>query len=177
MSNYKKVIPCNKCGADLYWEKGDRRPYDNATKDYHECPVWLAEQGRTQAQMHKDPPKTQQQPILSPKTVVEQAENHNTLREICTILQGIAAQLKNIADNQDVANRYAKITKDILQEYKDEVIDTINSKPKIQFESGKLEESDLYDELSDQDDTTDEGPHINGFKPSDTGSRNVRNDI
>jgi hypothetical protein len=86
------------------------------------------------------------------------------IRELNTLQLGISQQLKNIADNQDLNNRMTRAIRDILQEYKDEVIDTIK-KPSMKFESGnKIEDpasyeqdnpdDDIYNEFADTDDKT-----------------------
>lgn len=190
-----KPIQCkNGCGFTLYYDtkEGYYREGSPVGKKHFPCPNWdkrpTGQQQQTTTQVHTIPPAAEGTHIL--KTNLEETqpkhmtfdELANLIKEQNTILQGIAAQLQKIADNQDVANRYARVTKDILQEYKDEVIDSINSKPKLTFENGKIQEEegteDIYDEIADQDDTTEsvEGD-IRGFKPSDSGSKNVRSDI
>lgn len=110
------------------------------------------------------------------------AEIKQSLREIALILQGIAAQIKNMTDNQEVGNKYLRISKDTLLEWREEMKDMARN-PKLTFE-GAFDvdvdvdvDDDLTDEIADQDDTTEEGGDIGGFKPSDTGSKNVRNDL
>ena len=110
-------------------------------------------------------PRPQQQPARQIEDLV---------RETNLILQGIAAQLQRLLDTAEVTSRYQKATKDILQEYKEEVIDSIKN-PKVSFENGKdpinigdEPDNDIYDEIADTDDQSIED--LGGFKPSDTGN-------
>jgi hypothetical protein len=184
--SYRRTIPCNRCSAPLYWEKNDRIPYEQGTNKHHNCPVWLAEQAAKNT-THNNSQATKVNPDISTTAVLPpnqkplfpagqvdtMKEVQQNLREVCTILQGIAAQLENIADNQDVANRYAKVTKDVLTEWIEEYKDVLN-KPKMSFESGRIEDvEDIVDEIAD----VDNDKPVSGFKPADFGSKNVRNDI
>ena len=117
-------------------------------------------------------PRPQQQPARQIEDLV---------RETNLILQGIASQLQRLLDTAEVTSRYQKATKDILQEYKEEVIDSIKN-PKVSFENGKdpiniddEPDNDIYDEIADTDDQSIED--LGGFKPSDTGNKGVRSDI
>lgn len=125
-------------------------------------------------QVHKNPPIE----TIKANLVETQPkyQNNNDLgdlllliRELNTLQLGISQQLKNIADNQDVNNRMTRAIRDILQEYKDEVIDTIKKPPSMTFESGTLDKDpitigdeeeedhdDIYDEIADVDDKTRE---------------------
>lgn len=186
-ANKVKPIQCkNGCGFTLYYDtkEGYYREGSPEGKKHFPCPNWdkrptTAPAGQqTVSQTTTSSPAEPTKKI--PTTGFTDVTTGELIREQNTILQGIAALLQKIADNQDVANRYARVTKDILQEYKDEVIDSINSKPRLTFENGKIQEDgaeDIYDEIADQDDTTGVGGDLPGFKPSDTGSKNVRNDI
>lgn len=109
------------------------------------------------------------QPKLNTSGPTELGELLSLIRETNALLLGISEQLKKNADNQDLNNRMTRAIRDILQEYKDEVIDTIK-KPPMKFESGNNIESriidddqvvdeddvndDIYDEFADVDDKT-----------------------
>lgn len=95
------------------------------------------------------------------------SEIKQSLKEIALILQGIAAQIKNMTDNQEVGNKYLRVSKDTLLEWKEEMKDMARN-PKLTFESAfDDEDDDVTDEIADQDDTTEtEEGDLGGFKPS-----------
>lgn len=139
-----------------------------------------------QHHQQQHPPTTTAQKTLdikpsSPLTPISSedpdiAEIKQSLKEIALILQGIAAQIKTFTDNQEVGNKYLRISKDTLLEWKEEMAEMARN-PKVAFESGRDpitigddddddDDEDIYDEIADQDDTTEEGGDIGGFKPS-----------
>ena len=131
-------------------------------------------------------PRQQEQPKPG-LNMTDLTEIKNALREIITVLQGQAALIQKSLDNEDVTNRYLRVISGSLNEMVEEYKQIASSNPRVSFEDGKAlydrtqealyEEEDIEDELADQDDTTGIGDDINTFKPSDSGSKNVRNDL
>jgi hypothetical protein len=115
------------------------------------------EQIAHEPQIHRNPPieAIKAQNATVPVAAVDLSELLNSLKEQNVILQGISAILSNIADNQDLTNRISKAIRDILNEYKEEVIDTIK-KPPMKFESGNIKEPKIVDDDDDNDDVYDE---------------------
>lgn len=151
-----------------------QRSYPN-TNVHEDLKHLITQQNKLTEHISPPPPTTNNKPP------VRQLED--LVKEQNLILQGIAAQLQKMLDTLEVSARYQKASKDILQEYKDEVIDTIK-KPPMTFEGGRIAvgnddddggTEDIYDEIADTDDHSDED--IGGFKPSDTGNKGVRNDL
>ena len=187
------LISCKfRCGAKIIYDTEDGKYKEGSLGGpEHKCPNLPPgyENNKPRSfpntNVHEDitpRPKQVRLPDTPPTTITPPKQLEDLIREQNLILQGIAAQLQKMLDTLEISAKYQRASKDILQEYKDEVIDTIK-KPPVSFESGRLvddegETEDIYDEIADQDDKTDSVVgDLGGFKPSDTGSKNVRNDL
>lgn len=231
--SYNQPIDCNNCGNKIYWNKGDKRPFDSETEDYHKCSgfspsykgsykpqtspkpiqckngcgieiLYDAKEGyyreNATGKRHFPCPAfgnkqqqtakteyvpnerqtfidtTKQEPVES-LTDIERSVIIKSLQEQNTILQGIALQLTKINDILEVSTNYQRATKNMFQEWMDEVKGELNKRTSVSFENGRLLEQEITEEeLADVDDESGEGG-IAGFRPSDTGSKNIRNDI
>jgi hypothetical protein len=184
-SNKKSQTPTGKpckfgCGKTLFYDTaaGYYREGSMAGPRHAECPNFPKDQTTlpvkeidnsvTAGLLPKTTDKTSfyHTPKIDTGVPTELGELLSLIRELNTLQLGLSKQLKTIADNQDVNNRMTRAIRDILQEYKDEVIDTIK-KPPMKFESGKLDalednadddddDEDVYDEFADVDDKTRE---------------------
>ena len=181
-----KLIQCkNGCGIQIVYDvtEGYYREGSLTGKKHFPCPMFGKNNKEQQQQINTPtppPPSKVKEVIMTgnaPRPQQQPARQlEDLVRETNLILQGIASQLQRLLDTAEVSSRYQKATKDILQEYKEEVIDSIKN-PKVSFENGRdpttiniddEPDNDIYDEIADTDDSSTED--LGGFKPSDTGN-------